>query len=101
MVKLRTCTISHSLSNFPTTGLNHQLASDSVTSKSDFNSLARARESTARSERRPAWDPCSSATLFDELCSAQADGSESEIGAGICGLLDLVGMDTPAVPCGL
>ena len=28
-------------------------------SKSDFNSLACARESTARSERRPAWDPYS------------------------------------------
>ena len=37
---------------------------------------------------------------FDELCSAQADGSESEIGAGICGLLDLVRMATPALPCG-
>ena len=67
-------------------------------SKSDFNSLARARESTARSERRPAWDPCSSATVFDELCSAQADGSESEIGAGICGTLDLPRMDTPVLP---
>ena len=31
---------------------------------------------------------------------AQADGSESEIGAGICGLSDLVLMDTPALPCG-
>ena len=29
---------------------------------------------------------------------AQADGSESEIGAGICGHLDLVGLDTPALP---
>ena len=40
------------------------------------------------------------AVAFDELCSAQADGSESEIGAGICGVSDLVGMDTPALPCG-
>ena len=38
------------------------------------------------------------AVAFDELCSAQADGSESEIGAGICGLLDLVSMDIPALP---
>ena len=38
------------------------------------------------------------AVAFDELCSAQADGSESEIGAGICGPLDLGGMDTPALP---
>ena len=38
------------------------------------------------------------AVAFDELCSAQADGSESEIGAGICGPLDLVRMDTPALP---
>ena len=29
---------------------------------------------------------------------AQADGSESEIGAGICGLLDLVPMDTALLP---
>ena len=39
------------------------------------------------------------AVVFDELCSAQADGSESEIGAGICGPLDLLPMDTPALPC--
>ena len=29
---------------------------------------------------------------------AQADGSESEIGAGICGPLDLLPMDTPVLP---
>ena len=38
------------------------------------------------------------AVAFDELCSAQADGSESEIGAGICGSLDLPGMDTAVLP---
>ena len=69
-------------------------------SKSDFHSLTRATESTVRSERRPARNPCSYATVFDELCSAQADGSESEIGAGICGTLDLGGTDTPVLPCG-
>ena len=40
------------------------------------------------------------AVVFDELCSAQADGSESEIGAGICGPLDLLRMDTAVLPCG-
>ena len=40
------------------------------------------------------------AVAFDDLCLAQADGSESEIGAGICGPLDLVRMDTHALPCG-
>ena len=31
---------------------------------------------------------------------AQADGVESEKGAGICGTLDLPRMDTPVLPCG-
>ena len=38
------------------------------------------------------------AVVFDELCSAQADGSESEIGAGTCGTLDLPRMDTVVLP---
>ena len=38
------------------------------------------------------------AVVFDELCSAQADGSECEIGAGICGPSDLLPMDTPVLP---
>ena len=32
-------------------------------------------------------------TVFDELCSAQADGVESEKGAAICGHSDLGGTD--------
>ena len=59
---------------------------------------AGARESTVRSERRPARYPCSYATVFDELCSAQADGVESEKGAGICGTSDLGLTDTAALP---
>ena len=31
---------------------------------------------------------------------AQADGSESEIGAAICGPSEVGQMDTPALPCG-
>ena len=62
--------------------------------------FCRCQISTVRSERRPARNPCSYATVFDELCSAQADGSESEIGAAICGTLDLGRMDTPVLPCG-
>ena len=54
--------------------------------------------STVRSERRPARYPCSSATVFDELCSAQADGVEYEKGAGICGTSDLPATDTPVLP---
>ena len=62
---------------------------------------AGARESTVRSERRPARYPCSYATVFDELCSAQADGVESEKGASICGASDLGTTDTPGLPYGL